>query len=194
MDSNEFARTVVFQNDLVEPVPKFYVVSPKKFLLLFIMTLGVYEVFWFYQNWQNFKLYTKQNMWPIARGIFSILFAHKLFDAVNKTLITKNSTHQWSPSTLATVFVVFSIIARVIDRQTPEEGVNAILGFVLGTAASGVVCWVLYQAQLAVNIACDDPDGQSNRELTSWNWIWILLGGLAWAAILISFYIILTLT
>ena len=44
--------------------PGFYVVSKTKFVVLFLATLGVYAVFWFYRNWRMYREHTGQKLWP----------------------------------------------------------------------------------------------------------------------------------
>ena len=57
--------------------PKFYVVSARKFWLLFLLTGGIYCVAWFYKNWAHFKRATKDDdIWPGPRAVFHIFFVH----------------------------------------------------------------------------------------------------------------------
>jgi hypothetical protein len=63
----------------------FYVVSERKFYLLFIATLGMYSVYWFYQNWATYKAGSSYgssdaaSIWPLGRTILAIFFVHALF-------------------------------------------------------------------------------------------------------------------
>lgn len=61
---------------------EFYVVSIKKFTILFMATFGFYSIYWFYRNWKMSKAKYRDDIWPVARGIFSIFFVHSLFDYV----------------------------------------------------------------------------------------------------------------
>lgn len=53
---------------------QFYVVSIRKFTILFFMTLGLYTIYWFYSHWNEYKLYSGKKIWPAPRSIFSIFF------------------------------------------------------------------------------------------------------------------------
>jgi hypothetical protein len=44
----------------------------------------------------------------------------------------------------------------------------------------------LYRPQHAANIACGDPNADSNRQLTPANCVWLIFGGIFWALIVIS--------
>lgn len=35
--------------------PKFYIVSHRKFTVLFLATMSMYCVYWFYKNWDRYK-------------------------------------------------------------------------------------------------------------------------------------------
>lgn len=68
------------QAELVTPSPTvelqaFYVVSQRKFLTLFILTLGIYQLFWAYKNWQQFKLANGGDIWPVGPGRSSRSFS-----------------------------------------------------------------------------------------------------------------------
>jgi hypothetical protein len=73
----------VEQSEHQEPVQttkmEFYAVSQKKFLIMYIGTLGLYSVYWFYKHWSLYKKSENEEMWPIMRSIFQIFFTHSLF-------------------------------------------------------------------------------------------------------------------
>lgn len=164
---------------------EFYIVAVPKFVILFIMTLGIYSVYWFYKNWSRFKLTHKVSMWPVMRGLFSIFFAHSLFRRVNESLENKSLDYSWAPAGLATLYVVCSIASNISDRMA-MRGVGSpatdILGFVL-LAGVGLA---LYKAQFAINLACEDPRGESNSAITFANVVWILIGAALWSLAIVG--------
>ena len=46
--------------------------------------------------------------------------------------------------------------------------------------------YCLFRTQRAANIACGDPDAVENRHLTAANYLWLTLGMLFWALILLG--------
>jgi hypothetical protein len=170
---------------LLQDTPRFYVVSPTKFLILMIVTVGIYAVYWFYKNWQNYKIKTSQSMWPIARGIFSIFFAHSLFKEVDKTLMTNNIVHNWKPGFLATLYVIFELVSNISDRLS-MNGVGLPLTDFLFFPCLAIITYALYQAQLSINKACLDPQGMSNSRFTAPNYFWIVFGVGLWLLIIIG--------
>jgi len=159
----------------------FYVVSPLKFWLLFLMTFGFYQIYWFFKNWQNFKTVTGQTMIPPLRGLFSIFFAHSLFREVDAVLEERKIAAQWSPGSLATVYVITAIGNNLCDRLS-KMNVGSPVTDGLAVILIPVVAYVLYRAQCMINLAMGDPKGVSNSRFTVWNILWILSGGIIWLA------------
>ncbi len=164
----------------------FYVVSQRKFLILNIVTLGMYTLYWFYMHWHYYKASTGDNIWPIPRAIFAIFFTHKLFNKIDNGLKAKEAEFRWSPDMLATIYVITAILSHLCDRLSATE-IGVPYTDLISWALLPVMIWMLYQAQVAANIACGDSDGKSNAVLTIWNYLWILLGVVFWALIVFGY-------
>lgn len=169
----------------------FYVVAPRKFLLLMIGTFGLYSIYWFYENWALLNRKHKA-YWPVARGIFSIFFAHSLFAEVDRVIRGSDPPRKfsWSPSTLATIYVVSSLISNICDRLSMKD-IGSPVTDLLPLAMLVPTVLVLYRAQHAINFAEGDPDGARNRTLTAANIFWLVLGAVWWLLILVGTYITL---
>ena len=166
---------------------KYYVVSNKKFLLLYISTLGLYGIYWFYKNWSQYNKSTGDSVWPVMRCIFSIFFTHSLFRNVASSLRGNSITYSWSPEILANVYVISSIVANISNRLSVNNigsPATDLLGFMFAYTAG----WAIYRAQFAINAACNDPHGESNANITPANVIWIILGVLLWSLILLGIF------
>lgn len=166
-----------------------YVVAPRKFLLMMILTLGFYSLYWFYKNWallnQHHKIY-----WPVPRAIFSVFFTHALFTEVDGLLRKRGVKFRWSPGTLATVYVVAAIASRVLDRLAGNVEVSPWVALT-STLMLVPMTWALYSAQRAINAAEQDPAGDSNSDITAANILWMLLGALLWAMVLLGLWVML---
>ncbi len=168
----------------------FYVVSPKKFWVLFIATLGMYMIYWFYKNWSQYKKATGDNSWPVARAIFNIFFTHALFRKINNKLKEKNIESDWKHAWLATLYVVITILDRVLDRLA-GKGVSEVASVLFSLLSIPLIGWIFYQAQLRINLACESPNGEDNSNFSAANIIWIILGALLWLVFLAGLAIIL---
>jgi hypothetical protein len=163
----------------------FYVVGTMKFLVLYVATMGVYSVYWFYRNWRNFKEDTKQDIWPIPRAIFSVFFVHALFRSVDERLRAHGKDFPWSPGSLATLLVILMIVSNVLDRVASKIETVGVLD-VASLLLLLPIAFVMLRAQGAINLACDDAEGASNNRLTGLNFLWLALGAIVWALVAIG--------
>ncbi len=166
---------------------EFYCVSLQKFLILYIGTLGLYAVYWFFKHWSLFKNSTNATMWPIMRGVFSIFFTHSLFSLFEMKYETKTGEAPKSITNLATIFVVVTLLGN-IGAKLSEAGYGLPLSVFSALIALPISCWCLYQAQSLVNYASDDVHGSANNRLTLLNYFWLTLGVLLWALTLLGMY------
>ena len=164
----------------------FYIVSPKKALILFIGTFGIYSVYWFFKHWSQYKKSANESMWPVMRAIFSIFFVHSLFGLFEMKYSQKNGELPKSINYLATLYVVFSLLGQICT-QLIENGYENLFTIVFSFLALPVGAWVIYKAQSLVNYAGEDVHGTSNSKLTPVNYLWILIiSGLLIQGLLVS--------
>jgi hypothetical protein len=180
------AEVVTVDNDS----PPYYVVGTTKFFLLSTMTFSMYFVYWFYRNWRTVSRRTGEAMWPVMRGVFLIFFTHSLFTDVDEFIKSKGKTFDWAPRLIATIFVILVIFSNITGQLSSNELIPEMVD-VFTIALIPVLPLVIMPAQRAINFASDDPNGEGNSKLTVYNWLWLILGGLFWAATLLGLYAIL---
>ena len=171
--------------------PRYYVVSPTKFMLLSVLTLTLYFVYWFYRNWKLIRDADNDDTWPPARGLFYIFFTHSLFSDVQNSLEGQQRSFSWSPMVLATVFVILTVVLNIADRLFPLE-TQPMLAMSLPFVGTILVSMLLLPAQKAINLAADDVGGIANAKLTAANWVWMLLGGAIWFLALVGIFAVAT--
>lgn len=173
-----------------EKKSQFYIVSPKKFALLYFFTIGLYSLYWFYNNWKQYKEYTEERMLPILRAIFNIFFVHSLFRKVQNTLNSQNKSFDWSPSWLATFYVIFSIMGYALDQMSTKE-IWSPYSDIIGLSLLPITYMLLIKAQKAINLCQEDPEGESNSLMTTSNYVWMVIGVLLWGLVILGFLVIL---
>ena len=104
--------------------PLFLYISPIRLVLLSIVSMGIYEIYWIYRNWQFLKERHKMNIRPIARGIFGIFYCHSLLrrirdDPEGRAIQAATYSAGW----LATGWVILIIISRILV-QMPYVWIN----------------------------------------------------------------------
>ena len=169
---------------------EFYIVSVRKFLLLYLGTLGMYAVYWFYKHWAQYKLYHGSSIWPVPRAIFAIFFVHSLFGKIRGRLQQVDPDSDWSANTYATLYVVLTVISVVSDAVV-ESGQADIWVAMVSIGIVIFLALVLYQAQIFANRACNDPWGQANHQITLANVLWLILGAVFWIFTLLGFAMML---
>lgn len=168
----------------------FYVVSPQKFLLLSVLTTGMYLVYWFYKNWKNQMLSTGERMHPVVRTIFSIFFTYSLFKRIDTKLKANNKEKEgkkeyaWFPMGMAILYIVSTLISTFITTFDDRITLPMLLSLLFTTFS----VYAIYKAQLAINIGNNDPQGIANSATTGANIIWLVVGGLLWLLILLEMY------
>jgi hypothetical protein len=68
--------------------PPFFSVSVTKLVVLSICTFGLYEVYWFYENWKRLNQRQRRGWVPMGRAMLAMFFCYPFFklvkDAGNK--------------------------------------------------------------------------------------------------------------
>jgi hypothetical protein len=168
--------------------PPFYIVSPRKFILLYLGTVGMYGVYWFYENWALLKRHRNLKIWPVPRAIFSIFFTHSLFDEVDRALKSASLRYYWNAGTLATAFVVLSLVSSLVGHLANRDIGSPATDFA-SLLLLPAAMFPLLAAQKAANHAVGDPEGNSNNTLTAANIVWLVIGVLLWLLTLLGLYI-----
>lgn len=93
----------------------FYAISNTKLVMLSVLTFGLYEIYWFYKQWQFVKKAKDLKVTPWARGLFSPLFAYPLFKHIFE--LARDAGEKSSPSAgwLAVAYFILVSIGRSPD-------------------------------------------------------------------------------
>lgn len=98
---------------------KFFTVSPLKFALLSIVTLTIFNIYWFYRNLSAFKKNNpkKASWFPLIEAIFSPLFAYRCFKDINQTALGFGISIKTSAGILAFIYFLFFAVAVGNDNN-----------------------------------------------------------------------------
>lgn len=163
----------------------FYVVSTRKFAILFLATMGIYQLYWYFRNWSLYKLRSGENIWPAPRALFAFIFVHALFRKINDRLVEVAPDAHWNHGKRATVIVLFLVGSKVLDRLVMQS-VGAPFTDILSLFLILPMCLAYVEPQRNINLASGDPSGQSNDLLTGANIAWIVIGAIFWLLALIG--------
>ena len=173
--------TKVHSEDSLEA---FYVVSTLKMMVMFITTMGGYQIYWHYKNWRRYQEMSLSQggadgeIWPVARAIFSIFFIHSLFEKVKDHATALQRPVTFNGPLTATLMVCI-MLAGVpsLFFKTPQ----ALFVIMVVVMVLVVPMMFMYRnAQRFINESCGDPEGASNSVLSVANYIWMAVGICYW--------------
>ncbi len=97
------------------PRPPFFPVATHKFIVMSICTFGMYELYWFYQNWKRLREASQEDLSPFWRTFFAPLWSFSLFERVRDIANAARVPVGWSAGALAAIYLILSITWRLPD-------------------------------------------------------------------------------
>ncbi|MFC5436046.1 hypothetical protein ACFPME_05715 [Rhodanobacter umsongensis] len=153
----------------------FFPVSVVKLLVLSLCTFGLYEIYWFYKNWQLVKRRENSNIIPVMRSLFGVLFCYSLFEKVSDQ--AKNAgTGSIAAGLLAAGWIVLTILWRLPDP------------YWLVTFLAVLFMLPVQQAINAINSQAA-PGHDPNRTFSGWNIAAVIIGGLFFVLALVGIFL-----
>jgi hypothetical protein len=160
-------------NQVSHSTSAWFTVGEAKFVFMFVATFGLYQVYWFYRQWDHVRDTTGAKINPVARSIFSIVFCHALF----KQILASSAPHDYhatrvNPGLLAKAYVFLTLAFRL-------PSFLSLMGFLSMVPLLSVV------RVANASAVSHDPGAGMNRRLTLANLAWIgvavvLVGVIAW--------------
>ena len=95
-----------------------------KFILLTVVTFGIYEIYWFYKNWNFFKEKDKLDISPFWRAVFSFFFIYSLFGRVLKLTKKEGYKESFSAGWLAVFWLIISLLGILPDPYWLISGLS----------------------------------------------------------------------
>jgi hypothetical protein len=189
MSDNVYAAPLSTLSDPIDASAdqRFYVVSTRKMLVLFFMTLGMYQVYWYAKNWIQYRRATGDELWPIPRAIFAVFFTHSLFHDMASHDVS-GEREEWDSRGAATAMVLLLIAGRVLDRLSWKD-IGSPTTDILSLLLLIPIGMLLKKVQLEVNARCGDPAGSSNEKFTAANIVWCVIGAVVWLLAMVGLFL-----
>jgi hypothetical protein len=92
----------------------FFDVSVWKLVVMSTVTFGAYQIYWFYRNWKMMKD-RGEDLIPVLRAIFGVLFAYALFKEVRDEGQTATLPRILNAGALALVYFLMQLLWRLPD-------------------------------------------------------------------------------
>lgn len=98
---------------LAPPVSPWFPVGVRKLAVMCVGTLGLYQVYWFYEQWRHAAAQEDEDIWPWARAVFGVLFCYPLFERMTEWARERGVEIKDSALLLSAAFVVFTFAQRL---------------------------------------------------------------------------------
>lgn len=103
------------------------IISQDKFIILCLLTFGIYEIWWAYKTWRFFKYKDKLDIMPAARALLGIIFLIPLFNKIQSYAREKEVEADYNSILLFVGIIALNLVARLPD----PFWLLALLGFAL---------------------------------------------------------------
>lgn len=84
-------------------MPNFFIVSPKKLIIMSLCTLGLYDIYWIYKQWRTIANVMPKKISPFWRTFFSIFFIFQLFTEMGASM----------PIILGASYLILGLLSRL---------------------------------------------------------------------------------
>jgi hypothetical protein len=152
-------------------------VSSTRFVLLYILSFGLYSIWWMNNTWRFFKEKESLDIMPVWRAIFSVFFIYSLFGKILDLAKQNNpALNPYSSGLLAVLYVVLSFSSRLPDP------------YWLITFGA---CLCFIQPIEAFNSAVANSDqyrAQKDSGMTTGQIIIVVVGALFWVLVLFGLF------
>jgi hypothetical protein len=143
--------------------PAFFDVSIPKLVVLSVCSLGFYELYWFYKNWQIVRAREGSEISPLWRAVFGYFFCYALFKRVRDYEARTGAARALPAGALAAGWIVVTLMWQLPDRYA---------------LVANLACSFMVPVQAAVNrINVAAGSRTSNARFTTWNWATVVVGG-----------------
>jgi hypothetical protein len=108
---------------------EFYSLSSARLITYTVLTFGLFEIYWFYKNWQAVAVHDRKVQYPFARSIFSVFYVHSLFRSIYVGLNRNGGKSRDKAGVLAWMYIVPALISNVIFRVESSDWSLWLIGF-----------------------------------------------------------------
>lgn len=154
----------------------FFVVAPRKLVLMVLLSQGMYSFYWLYKHWACYRQATGAKVLPLVRAFFSVFFFYSLVMKISQKLALDGVSYRWWPRSLALGLIICAFLP-----YTYIWFVTSLTTLKLSICLMILQVSLAAQVQGAVNQVEGDPNGKANIRLTWANGIWIMIGLGLWS-------------
>jgi hypothetical protein len=88
-----------------------------KLIIMSYFTLGLYEIHWFYKQWDYIRRADRKRFNPALRAILNGLFAYPLFRSIKLRGLARRAEITWSPGVLTIAWFSLGVIVATTNLR-----------------------------------------------------------------------------
>jgi hypothetical protein len=157
--------TVVWERDSGAAQPVYFPVSVRKLVVMSLATWGLYEFYWFYENWRLVHARAQMRMMPFWRAFFAPFWAERMFKYIANRALDEGVRPRFSPSPMAGLFALLLLSVKLPDPYS----LVAFLSF--------IPLLPVQRAVIEINRRVA-PDAPTNARFSALNVVAVVIGGL----------------
>lgn len=166
---------------IVSGPARFYPMSPVKAALMSILTMGMYDVLFWYRHWTRQKD-SGQDVHPLLRTFFMVFTSFGFVTTLKSTMWARGLTVSTALRYAPAVYFGLTVVSRAADKAL--KGPTALLVSVVASAGGA---WVLFTVQRGANdvLAHDEFRGPVNSDASPGAILSGLIGLFVWLFVVI---------
>ncbi|HSB44463.1 MAG TPA: hypothetical protein VLD60_05590 [Nitrospira sp.] len=156
--------------------PIYFPVSLTKFVVMNFCTFGMYQFYWFYENWKFIREREQSDVSPFWRTAFAFIYCYPLFEKIWSSAASLEIGQPFSVPFLATGWILSSLLGVLPDPYA----MAAFLSFLF-----------LIPVQQTANRINESlaPGHDRNDRLTAWNTVAVVIAALLFILVVIAIII-----
>jgi len=112
---NAYTPPAAVDSSVVSEQLPYFEVGLGKFVTLSILTFGIYDLYWMYQQWKRIKARTSEDLSPFWRAFFSAFWCYSLLQRIRSDTIADRLAVDWTSGYLATMYFILVCLWRLPD-------------------------------------------------------------------------------
>ena len=86
--------------------PRYFAVSAPKLVVMSLASFGIYGFYWLYQNWALERVHSGEDLSPLWRTFFSVIWIYSLLRRMRDTAGTLQISPNWTAGVTAVAYVL----------------------------------------------------------------------------------------
>ena len=116
----------------------FFDVSIPKLVVLSVCSLGIYELYWFYKNWQIVRARERSDISPLSRAVFGYFFCYALFKRIRDYDAQTGGTRALPAGALAAGWMVVTFLWQLPGRYSLVANLSCLFMVPVQVAANRI--------------------------------------------------------